>query len=68
MAAGFAREVAVAKTERIGGVERARLRELAAGRYWSEAAGGVRGAQNCSSFHMSAVNRTLRFRPASLAL
>lgn len=26
----------MAKTERIGGVERARLRELAASRYWSE--------------------------------
>lgn len=29
----------MAKTERIGGVDRARLRELAAGRYWSEADG-----------------------------
>ena len=29
----------MAKTERIGGVDQARLRELAAGRYWSEADG-----------------------------
>ncbi len=35
----FATEVTVAKTERIGGVDRARLCELAAGRYWSEADG-----------------------------
>jgi hypothetical protein len=31
--------VTVAKTERIGGVDRARLRELAAGRYWGESDG-----------------------------
>jgi hypothetical protein len=31
--------VTVAKTERIGGVDRAKLRELAACRYWSEADG-----------------------------
>jgi len=29
----------VAKTEKMGGTDRARLRELAAGRYWSEADG-----------------------------
>lgn len=29
----------MAKTERIGGTDQARLRELAAGRYWSEADG-----------------------------
>jgi hypothetical protein len=39
--AGSATDVTVAKTRtnRIGGVDRAELRELAAGRYWSEADG-----------------------------